>query len=708
MTERLAPASLRTSPGGIEALFPPRPAPRTVLRSHFGDTAELPFRWLREIRSPEVREHLRAENAYTDALTAPLAPLRAQLAPALDVEVPSDPSVPVLLDGWWYIDRSDPLDGATLSRVRDSEAVRGPVGVPQPVPGSRLPGETVLVEDCRMVLGVALSPDHRLLARAEAAPGGCRLIVTDTASGEVVDASVHGAGPDPVFSADSSALLHTRLDDLGRRAEVRRHVLGTAADEDQVLLEEPDHWAELELSRTRDGSALMIRSTSPVATEVWMLDLGAPAATPAPVTDRLQGTAALVEHAGDRMLVLHADPATRRCVLSEAPLGSRTLPEGVLPLLHAQEDEVFESVEAFAGFVALQLRVSGLPSVRVIPRQADGSLDTLAVREVAVGGPLDAVRLEHTPDWRQRTVRCRIDSFLSPTAVVETSLEGGDVRVLQRAEAHGHDASRYVEQRLWATSPDGTRVPISLIARRDVAADGTAPAILYGEGVFGISTDPMLHPETLALADRGIVVAVAHVRGGGELGPQWHHDGRRQRRTNSVDDFVACADHLVSTGWAAPDRLGAVSTGAGAMVVAAAVNRAPELFRAVLARMPLVDPLESLLSPEVMLTLEEWTEFGDPAEDETAYRALRACSPAENIRATEYPAVYAFTALEGIDIPPACAAIWVARLRERVTSDLARRPILLRMADSLADGEALRVEGVAWLLDQLGAANLGG
>src|SRR5690606_14717267 len=191
----------------------------------------------------------------------------------------------------------------------------------------------------------------------------------------------------------------------------------------------------------------------------------------------------------------------------------------------------------------------------------------------------------------------------------------------------------------------------------------------------------------------------AHVRGGGELGPQWHHDGRRQRRMHSVDDFVSCADHLVGSGWAAADRIGAVGAGAGAMVVAAAVNRAPELFRAVLAQTPLVDPLETMLAPEVMLTLEEWSEFGDPAEDETAYRALRACSPAENIRAAEYPAVYAVTALEGADVPPACAAIWVARLRERITSDPVERPVLLRAVPSPCGGEDLRVEGVAWLLD---------
>ena len=708
MTDHLVPAAPHPPLHAAETLLAPRPEPRPVQRILFGDAAEPPFRWLRSIRTAEVRQHLAAENAHTDRATSALAPLRARLAETLADEVPQELSVPVLLDGWWYIDRTHPLDGVTFSRVRDCEAVRGPAGVPVPVPGQLLPGESVLVEDCRRVLGIALSPDHRLLARAEAAAGGCRLVVTDAETGVVVDDSVHGAGPDAVFSADSTALLHTRLDDLGRRAEVRRHVLGSDPSTDPVLLEEPDHWSELTLSRSRDGSALMIRSTSPVAAEVWTLDLAAPTATPVQVTDRLAGSSTVVEHAGDRLLLLHADPATHRCVLAEAPLGPGTLPGSATPLLHAQEGESFESVEAFAGFVALQLRVGALPAVRMIPRRADGSLDVGAVREIVTGGPLDAVRLEHTPDWEQRSIRCRVDSFLTPPTMIGASLDGGDPFVLQRVEVPGLDASRYVEKRLWATSPDRTRVPISLIARADVVADGTAPVLLHGHGVFGQCLDPLLQPEVLALADRGVVVAVAHVRGGGELGPQWHHDGRRQRRMHSVDDLVACADHLVASGWAAPDRIGAVATGAGAMVVGAAANRAPELFRAVLAETPLVDPLETLLAPEVMLTLEEWTEFGDPAEDETAYRTLRACSPAENIRETEYPAVYAFTALEGTDIPPACAAIWVARLRERVTSDPAERPVLLRVADSLEGGEDLRVEGVAWLLDQLGAADLEG
>ncbi|ATG50248.1 protease [Brachybacterium vulturis] len=687
----------------------PRPAPRPVERALFGDAVPIPYRWLRAADSPDVARHFAAENAHTDARTAHLASLREELCALVDDPVsPLELSAPVLLDGWWYIDRFAPDGTATLSRVRDREGLRSPSGIPRIEPERLLDGEEILVADCLSMIGFAVSSDHRLLARAEAAFGGCRLIITEAATGQVVDSAVGGAGPDIVFSADSRSLLHTRVDDLGRRHQVRSHRLGTSAEEDILLLEESDHWAELELSRSRDGSALMIRSVSPQGSEVWLCDLRAAEAPPRPVTGRLtDARPARLEHAGDRLLVIHEDRETQRTVLSEIGLDTTGGLPGMSALLSAEDDEHFESVEAFADVIALQLRGGGVPRLRLIPRRADGSLDLQAAHTVGRGGTLDSVRLEPVPAWGTRRIRYRLDSFLTSGMLLEHDLDTGESIELLREDAADFDPAQYVERRLWATSADGTRVPISLLARRDTPRDGTAPALLYGHGAFGISTEPKLRPEVRAVVDRGVVLAIAHVRGGGEMGPQWHQQGRGPRKQNSFADLLACADHLVDTGWVAADRIGAVGDGAGALLVAGAANLAPERFRAILAGGPLVDPLETLLDPNVMLTLEEWAEWGDPAADEATYRSQRGYSPAENIRETEYPAVFAWTALDGMDVPPACAAIWVAQLRARVTSDPSERPILLRATPTLGSAGDPRVEGVAWLLEQLGAVTLG-
>ena len=694
----------RTSPAQRETA--PRPEARPVDRTLFGDTVTVRRRWLRDTRSAEATAHFAAENVHADAHTAHLGPLRSALGRAFrGSTAPIELSAPVLLGGWWYIDRPAAADGALLTRVRDRAELRGPAGIPEIVPGRLLDGEEILVEDCRGMIGFAVSPDHRLLARAEAALGGCRVIVTEAATGELVDAAIEQAGPDLVFSADSRSLLHTRLDDLGRRHQVRCHRLGAGIEEDAVLVEEPDHWAQLELSRSRDGSAALIRSSSPKGSEVWIADLAAACAAPRSVTGRLTGAPPLIEHAGDRLLVIHED-ASGRTALSELGLGVTGGLRDMTPLLTAAEGEHFDSVEAFSGAVALQLRSGGLPRLRVLRRRADGTVDVDDVQSVGRGGELDAVRLEPTPDWHQSAIRYRLDSFLTPPTILEHDPVTGRSSRLLQAETHGLDLEKYEERRLWATSSDGVRVPISLIARRDLPHDGSAPAVLYGEGAFGTSTDPVLQAETLAVADRGVVVAVAHVRGGGELGPRWHRQGRRLHKPRSIADFLACAEHLVSGGWASPDRLGAIGDGSGGLLAAAAANLAPERFRAILTGTPLVDPLETLLDAEVMLTLEEWAEWGDPAADEATYRCLRSYSPSENVRRAHYPAVFAWTAAEGTDVPPACAAIWVAELRDRVTSDPQERPILLRTLPTMSTATDARTEGVAWLLDQLGAVTL--
>lgn len=710
-----SPGRHQRTTGGSRALDErpsPAPAQQPVSRTLFDDDVRMPYRWLRYASSPEVAEHFATENAHTDVHLSRLAPRIEELQRVAIADVPAPgPAVPTLLDGWWYLDRTDLPGGATLSRVRDGDGVRGASGMPEIIPGQLLEGEELLLEDCADLLGVALSPDHRLLARAEAGHGGCRLIVTELATGDVVDESLHSAGPDLVFSADSRALLHTRLDDLGRHHQVRCHVLGTDPSQDALLLEEPDHWAELTLTRSRDGSSLLLRSASPAGSEVWSVDLRDPAAAPRSLTGHLEEDRILIEHAGDRLLVLTEEGGARRSVLWEAPLDLAGGLRAGVPLLSVEDGEHIEAVEAFASFVALQMRSGGLPQVRLVPRRADGSLDVLAVRVVAGRGPLEAVRLEQNPDWGQRSLRVRVDSMLTPPTLLEHDLDAGTDRVLHRADVPGVDLAeldRFVEHRLWATAADGTRIPISLLARHDVAADGTAPLVLHGEGAFGVSLDPELRAESLALVAQGVVLAIAHVRGGGEMGPAWHARGSRLRRPDSIADFVTCADHLVATGWAAPDRVAAHGVGSGGLLVGAAANLAPLRFRAVVAGLPLADPLEALLRPDLMLTLEEWAEWGDPAADDAVYLCLRGISPAENVRETVYPSVFAWTALEGADVPSAGAAIWVAQLRDRVTSDLAERPVLLRAVPTTADSAQARAEAMAWLLDQLGAATLGG
>nr|WP_226832199.1 prolyl oligopeptidase family serine peptidase [Brachybacterium sp. FME24] len=687
----------------------PRPRQRLQERTVHGDTVVTRYGWLRDRHSSEVAAHLDAENAYTDRATADLGALRSRLAQDLTSPGPDpDLSVPVYSDGWWYIDRAgDQGDrGAhpSLSRVQDRAVLRGergPGGVPEVPAGHLLEGEQTLIPDRRGVLDVAFSAGGGLLARAEASIGGCSVTIVDLSTSDELDRSVRTAGPDLVFSADSQWLLYTRLDEFGRSHQVRRHRIGSSAGEDVTVLEEPDHWAELQLARSRDGSTLVIRSVSVAATETWLLDLDDPTSAPRSVTGRHHGAHPVIEHAGDRLLVILQDDAGHS-VLAEAPLRSVDVASQARPVLTARRGEQFDDVEAFAGFLALQVRAEGLPGVRIIPRRDDGSVEILAARALGHGGELDAVRLDANPSWSQRTVRYRLDSLLTPATIAQVDVATSEITVLRRAAAPAVDPERYLERRLWAPGPQGALIPISLISRRDVVADGTAPGLLFGEGAFGTSVDPMLVPGTLELADRGLVVAIAHVRGGGEMGPSWHLSGRQLHKATSFDDFAACADHLLSTGWVAPGRLGAAGTGAGGLLVAASANRSPGLFRAIIVGAPLVDPLETLLDPEVMLTLEEWAEWGDPAGDEAIYRCLRGYSPAENVREAEYPAVFAWTALDGTDIPHAEAAIWIAELRETVTSDQAERPILLRCVPEVhGDALELQAEAMAWLLDQL-------
>ncbi|MBB5832652.1 S9 family peptidase [Brachybacterium aquaticum] len=700
--------------------IPPAPAPehRPTERTFHGDTVVDPYEWLRDKEDPEVIAHLEAENAYADARTAHLADLRDTLVKEFVGHTQeTDLSVPVRRGDWWYITRTTAgEDYPKFTRVADAGAL------PEVEPGVLLEGEQLLLdaqaeaagEEFYSLGGLLPSPDHRLLAVAVDTAGDERftLRILDLDSGSVLDESVTGAGYGLAFSTDQQWLFYARVDDAWRQHQIWRHRIGGDPAEDQLVIEEPDERFMIGHDRSRDGSTLIIQASSTTTSEAWLLDLADPTSAPVPAGGRRDGVDYTIEHAGDRLLVVHNDGHTG-FALAQAPLED---PAAWEVLLVAGEGERLLGVEAFAGFVALELRSAGLASVRIVPRAADGSLRLEEAFDLSHGGELDTVELDANPNWDQTTVRYQLTSLLTPATVAERDLATGDTAILKVTAVPGYDPSLYVERREWARAEDGTAVPLSVVARKDTPADGTAPGYLYGYGSYEVSIDPSFVPTRLSLLDRGLVVAIAHVRGGGELGRDWYEHGKLLEKKNSFSDFVAAAAHLTDSGLVDPARLSAEGRSAGGLLMGGIANLAPERFRAVIAGVPFVDALTTILDPSLPLTVGEWEEWGDPLHDPEVYAYMKEYTPYENIRAVEYPAIFASTSLNDTRVFFVEPAKWVARLRETVTSDQAERPIVFRCEMVAGHGGRSgryrkweqRADELAWLLDQLGATELVG
>ena len=308
-----------------------------------------------------------------------------------------------------------------------------------------------------------------------------------------------------------------------------------------------------------------------------------------------------------------------------------------------------------------------------------------------------------------------VESLVTPSSIYELDLVSGELTLLRRQPVlGGYDPDDYQQHRLWATASDGTRIPISLVARKDVQPDGTNPGLLYGYGSYEVSIDPYFSVSRLSYLDRGVVYAIAHIRGGGEMGRGWYENGRMEHKRNTFTDFVACADEVVSSGWVAQDRLAAEGRSAGGLLMGAILNLAPEKFRVVHAGVAFVDALTTILNPALPLTVGEWEEWGNPLESAEIYQLMRSYTPYENIREVDYPAILATTGLNDTRVFFVEPAKWVARLRETVTSDPQERPILLKTEMVAGHGgktgryDAWRETAfeIAFMVDQLGAAQV--
>ena len=695
---------------------PPVAPVRPISRRHHGDEFADPYEWLRAKDEPEVIAHLEAENAYTDARTAHLEPLRSRIFDEIKGRtLETDLSVPSRRGSWWYY-------GRTVEGKQYGIHCRAPLAsdddwTPPDLTGDApVAGEQILLDGnveaegheffslgslevstdgARLLYGVDVEGDERYTLRIRDLDSGADLVdtVTNTSAGAS-------------FSPDGRFVIYTTVDDAWRPDTVWLHEIGTDASEDARLFHEPDERYWVGAGFTRSDRFLMIEVGSSITSEEFLVPADDLRAEPRVVWPRREGVEYSATHAvvdgEDVLYVLHNDQALD-FELVRVPVSDPSGP-GEVVLAHTPGRRLLD-VATFRDWGVVAYRREGLPRL--------GMLDygTGQVDEITFDEPLYSVGAAGNPEWAPPMLRLGYGSFTTPGTVYDYVVATGELLLRkQQPVLGGYDPDDYGQQRIWATAEDGTSIPVSLVWKRSFGEPGAAPrpVHLYGYGSYEHSIEPGFSVARLSALDRGVVFAVAHVRGGGEMGRQWYEDGKLGHKRNTFTDFVACARHLVDAGWTTPDRLVAEGGSAGGLLMGAVANLAPELFAGILADVPFVDALTTILDPSLPLTVIEWDEWGDPLHDAEVYAYMKSYSPYENVRSdVRYPRILATTSLNDTRVLYVEPAKWVARLREVGADALLRCEMVAGHGGVSGRYNSWRQRAfeLAWLLDVLGLAD---
>ncbi len=678
----------------IPPLAPRRPH---VITAH-GDGREDPWFWLRDREDPEVLAYLEAENTYTDAVMEPLGSLRDGLFEEMKARIKeTDMSVPARRGPWWYYSRTE--EGKEYA-IHCRRPARGRDELPPAgEPGDE---EQILLDENSLAQGseyfavgsAAVSHDHRWLAYGTDRRGDekyelrFRPLDAETSpnvAAEVVFETSYGLA----WSAGADHVFYVRLDEAQRPYQLWRHQLGTDPAGDQLVFEEPDRRFSLGTGSTRDESFVLIGLHSTNTSEWLAIPSPEPMATPTVVMARREG----VEYAVDHLTLAGGGAGWFVALTNDRALDFRVLAAPDTELGHAESwREVvphrpgvrIEDVDAFSTVLVLSERAEAETRVRVLPLlgaggagPADGTQndnpfgdDLLASGWVIPSADSPSSSwLGANPEPDAPVLRIGRTTMVTPSSVLQISLADRAETLLKQEPVLGDfDPALYTSSREWAVAPDATLVPISIVRRKDLALP--APCVLYGYGAYEVSIDPAFSHHRLSLLDRGIVFAIAHVRGGGEMGRAWYEDGRMEHKQNTFSDFVSCARHLVAQGMARPDAVAGRGGSAGGLLVGAVANQAPELFRALVAQVPFVDCVTTMLDDELPLTVGEWEEWGNPLADESAYRRMLTYSPYDNVTPTNpdgsvrtYPDLFVTGGLNDPRVSYWEPAKWVAKLR---------------------------------------------
>lgn len=668
-----------------------------VVEAPFGASRDDAYYWLRDDsrKDKEMLAYLEAENAYADAFMAPLKPLQDALYAEIVSRIKQDDSsVPYRERGYWYYTRFETGKDYPI-HARRKGTMEGPEEILFDV------NEMAAGKDYFSLAEYDVSPDNRIVAWTQDDVGRRQysLHFRNLETGEVYPEVITGVAYDTAWADDNKTLFYAENDpETLLTVRVKKHVLGTPPSEDQLVYEEADDSFYMGISRSRDDKYICIDLGATTMREIRC----APAADPREFTvlaPREQGNEYHADHLGDRWVILTNVDGATNFKLVTAPDGSTSRKDWV-DLVPHRDDVFIEDFDLFDGFTAIAERSGGLERIRLL--KADGSEEYVKADESAYSMGLD-INSEHDTPW----LRYGYTSMTTPETIYELNVETGERRQLKQQPVLGYDASKYATERLWATARDGTRVPVSVVYRKGFEKNGKAALLQYAYGSYGHSIDPAFSATTVSLLDRGMVYAIAHVRGGQEMGRQWYDDGKLLHKKNTFTDFIDVTDFLVAEGYAAPDRVAAYGGSAGGLLMGAITNMAPDKYRVILSQVPFVDVVTTMLDAGIPLTTLEYDEWGNP-EQERFYDYMLSYSPYDNLEARAYPAMFVGTGLWDSQVQYWEPVKYVAKLRDVDTGPL---PVLLRTnMDAGHGGKSGRFrkyrelsEMYAFLLDQLGA-----
>lgn len=668
-----------------------------VVKAPFGATRTDEYYWLRDDtrKNPEMLAYLNAENAYADAVLRPTKPKQAALYKEIVGRIKQDDSsVPYRDNGYYYYSRFETgADYPILARRKGAITAAEEIILNQP--------EMAKGANFFQIGGTQVSPDNRLLAYAEDKVGRRQYVlkVKNLVNGETLTDAIPNVEPSVAWAGDNRTIFYIEKDPvtlLGKR--VKAHVLGTPASQDRLVYEEKDDTFYLGLGTTSDRQYICLYSSKTVSDEQRC----APAANPATFTviaPRERDFLYSADHAGGRWIIrTNWQAANYRLIgVADGAAGAgRTAWKDVVP----HDAKVFiENVQPFDNYLAIEERSGGNKRLRLLSNAGKSSF--VAADEPAYAMALSTNR-ETGSDW----VRYSYNSLTTPTTTIEANMKTGERRTLKVQPVPGYDSSKYVTERVWVTARDGTRVPVSLVHAKGFRKDGTGALFQYAYGSYGYSTDPAFSPMLPSLLDRGMVYAIAHIRGGQEMGRAWYDDGHMFKKKNSFTDFIDVTRALVKQGYAKPGRVAAMGGSAGGLLMGGVTNMAPKDYGVIISQVPFVDVVTTMLDPTIPLTTGEYDEWGNPA-NKASYDYMLSYSPYDQLKRGAYPAIFVGTGLWDSQVQYYEPAKYVARLRTLKTD---ANPLVFRVNMEAGHGGKSgrferfkdQAEYLAFAMDRLG------